>query len=138
MNIEERAAAAAELKATGKCNCTQSVVKVFEDKLPISVETLMKLTITCNYNVQAALFLAFGQIWATELRIRSRNIKQRGIKRFEIGTAVFHPFLGAPQLAGRYQLHGFGNLHGAFHAFDAQFDFFHGTSHRQHPLWRIL
>lgn len=44
MNIEERAAAAAELKATGKCNCTQSVVKVFEDKLPISVETLMKLT----------------------------------------------------------------------------------------------
>lgn len=31
MNIEERAAAAAELKATGKCNCTQSVVKVFED-----------------------------------------------------------------------------------------------------------
>ena len=44
MNIEARAAAAAELKATGKCNCTQSVVKVFEDKLPISVETLMKLT----------------------------------------------------------------------------------------------
>ena len=44
MNIEERAAAAAELKATGKCTCTQSVVKVFEDKLPISVETLMKLT----------------------------------------------------------------------------------------------
>ena len=28
MSIEERAAAAAELKATGKCNCTQSVVKV--------------------------------------------------------------------------------------------------------------
>ena len=35
MNVEERAAAAAELKATGKCNCTQAVVKVFEDKLPI-------------------------------------------------------------------------------------------------------
>lgn len=44
MSIEERAAAAAELKATGKCNCTQSVVKVFEDKLPIDDETLMKLT----------------------------------------------------------------------------------------------
>ena len=29
MNVEERAAVAAELKATGKCNCTQSVVKVF-------------------------------------------------------------------------------------------------------------
>lgn len=44
MSIEERAAVAAELKATGKCNCTQSVVKVFEDKLPIDDEMLMKLT----------------------------------------------------------------------------------------------
>lgn len=44
MNIEERAAVAAELKATGKCNCAQAVVKVFEDKLPIDDETLMKLT----------------------------------------------------------------------------------------------
>lgn len=44
MSIEERAAVAVELKATGKCNCTQSVVKVFKDKLPIDDETLMKLT----------------------------------------------------------------------------------------------
>lgn len=44
MSIEERAAVAAELKATGKCNCAQAVVKVFEDKLPIDDETLMKLT----------------------------------------------------------------------------------------------
>lgn len=44
MNIEERAAAAAELKATGKCNCAQAVVKVFENELPIDDETLMKLT----------------------------------------------------------------------------------------------
>lgn len=44
MNVEERAAAAAELKASGKCNCTQAVVKVFEDKPPIDEETLMKLT----------------------------------------------------------------------------------------------
>lgn len=43
MTIEERAAAAAELKATGKCNCTQSVLKVFADKLPVEEETLMKL-----------------------------------------------------------------------------------------------
>ena len=34
MTLTERAAAAAELKTTGQCNCTQSVVKVFEDKLP--------------------------------------------------------------------------------------------------------
>lgn len=34
-SIEERAAAAYELKATGKCNCSQSVVKVFQDKLPV-------------------------------------------------------------------------------------------------------
>lgn len=44
MSIEECAAVAAELKATGKCNCAQAVVKVFEDKLPIDEETLMKLT----------------------------------------------------------------------------------------------
>ncbi len=43
MTIKERAATAAELKATGKCNCTQSVLKVFEDKLPVEDETLMKL-----------------------------------------------------------------------------------------------
>ena len=43
MTIEERAAAAAELKAAGKCNCTQSVLKVFADKLPVEEETLMKL-----------------------------------------------------------------------------------------------
>lgn len=43
MTIEERAAQAAELKATGQCNCTQSVLKVFEDKLPVDAGTLMKL-----------------------------------------------------------------------------------------------
>ena len=31
-SIEERAAAAYELKATGKCNCSQSVVKVIKYK----------------------------------------------------------------------------------------------------------
>lgn len=44
MNIEERASVAAELKATEKCNCTQSVLKVFEDILPIDDETLMRLS----------------------------------------------------------------------------------------------
>ena len=43
-SIEERASAAYELKATGKYNCTQAVVKVFQDKLPIGEDTLMKLT----------------------------------------------------------------------------------------------
>ena len=43
MTIEERAAAAAELKATGTCNCTQSVLRVFADKLPVDEDTLMKL-----------------------------------------------------------------------------------------------
>lgn len=43
MTIEERATAAAELKAAGKCNCTQSVLKVFADKLPMDEDTLMKL-----------------------------------------------------------------------------------------------
>ena len=44
MTIEERAAKAADLKAAGVCNCSQAVVKVFEDKLPLDDETLMKLT----------------------------------------------------------------------------------------------
>ena len=43
MTMEERATAAAELKATGKCNCTQSVLKVFADKLPVEEDVLMKL-----------------------------------------------------------------------------------------------
>lgn len=43
MTMEERAAQAAELKATGQCNCTQSVLKVFEDRLPVDADTLMKL-----------------------------------------------------------------------------------------------
>ena len=41
-SIEERAAAAYELKATGKCNCSQSVVKVFQDKLPVGEATICK------------------------------------------------------------------------------------------------
>ena len=43
MTIEERAAAAAELKATGKCNCAQAVLKVLADKLPLDEDTLMQL-----------------------------------------------------------------------------------------------
>lgn len=44
MTLSERAAAAAELKATGACNCAQSVLKVFADKLPLDPDTMMKLT----------------------------------------------------------------------------------------------
>lgn len=44
MTIKERAAKAADLKAAGACNCSQAVVKVFEDKLSLDDETLMKLT----------------------------------------------------------------------------------------------
>ena len=44
MTIEERAELAANLKATGQCNCTQSVLKAFEDKFDISTEELMKLS----------------------------------------------------------------------------------------------
>ena len=54
-SIEERAAAAYELKATGKCNCSQSVVKVFQDKLPVGEDTLMKLTAGCMESTCGAL-----------------------------------------------------------------------------------
>ena len=43
MNIEERAAQAAAWKAAGQCNCTQAVMKAFEDKIPVDADTLMKL-----------------------------------------------------------------------------------------------
>ena len=43
MTMEERAELAAGLKATGQCNCTQSVLKAFGDKLPVDADTLMKL-----------------------------------------------------------------------------------------------
>lgn len=44
MNIQERADQAVKLKATGVCNCTQSVLKVFEDKIPMEEQDIMKLT----------------------------------------------------------------------------------------------
>ena len=44
MPIEERAELAAELKKSGKYNCTQSVVKVFENELPVEPDTLLQLT----------------------------------------------------------------------------------------------
>ena len=43
MNMEERAAQAAAWKAAGQCNCTQAVMKAFEDKIPVDADTLMKL-----------------------------------------------------------------------------------------------
>lgn len=44
MTIQERAEKAAELKASGQCNCTQAVLKVFEDVIPVNDETLMNIS----------------------------------------------------------------------------------------------
>ena len=44
MNIQERADQAAQLKAMGVCNCTQAVLKVFEDQISMKEEDIMKLT----------------------------------------------------------------------------------------------
>lgn len=44
MTNEQRIETAADLKASGKCNCTQAVLKVFEDKIPIDDEKLMQLS----------------------------------------------------------------------------------------------
>ncbi|MCR4822826.1 MAG: C-GCAxxG-C-C family protein, partial [Treponema sp.] len=43
MTIKERAEKGAQLKATGACNCTQAVVKAFQDKLNVDEESLMKI-----------------------------------------------------------------------------------------------
>lgn len=42
MTIQERATKGAELKASGSCNCTLSVLKAFEDKLNIDEKTLVR------------------------------------------------------------------------------------------------
>ena len=44
MTIEERAEKAANLKATGACNCCQAVVSVFADKVPLSEENLLAVS----------------------------------------------------------------------------------------------
>lgn len=44
MTIEERAAVAAEYRETGRLNCSQAVIRAFEDKLPVEPETLTQLT----------------------------------------------------------------------------------------------
>ena len=41
--IEERAERAATLKATGQCNCTHSVLSVFEDKINLDPAEVKKL-----------------------------------------------------------------------------------------------
>jgi len=43
MTNEERAEKASQLKATGTCNCCQAVLKVYEDKINIDSDSLMKL-----------------------------------------------------------------------------------------------
>ncbi|SFT60747.1 C_GCAxxG_C_C family probable redox protein [Lachnospiraceae bacterium XBD2001] len=44
MTMEDRAEFAAHLKASGQCNCTQSVLMAFEDKMEMSQEELSKLS----------------------------------------------------------------------------------------------
>ena len=72
MTLTERAAAAAELKTTGQCNCTQSVVKVFEDKLPVEGDTLRMLA--AGY---AAGILTEGRGTPAVARALVRSFEQR-------------------------------------------------------------
>ena len=77
MTIEERAAKAADLKAAGACNCSQAVVKVFEDKLPLDDETLMKLTAGYAAGMGCLESNLWGTHWSCDDRRnpdrRSRN-----------------------------------------------------------------
>lgn len=43
MTNEERALKASELKSTGKCNCCQAVLKIYEDKINVDDASLMTL-----------------------------------------------------------------------------------------------
>ena len=73
MTIEERAAKAADLKAAGACNCSQAVVKVFEDKLSLDDEINCRL---CSWNGMSGSNLR-GTHWSCDDRRnpdrRSRN-----------------------------------------------------------------
>ena len=78
MTIEERAAKAADLKAAGACNCSQAVVKVFEDKLSLDDETLMKLT--AGY--AAGMGYLRGTHWSCDDR-RSPDRRSRNASLFQ-------------------------------------------------------
>ena len=106
MNVEERAAVAAELKATGKCNCTQSVVKVFEDKLPIDDETLMKLTQLlrgvlrsteefCSLGEEIKLIENYLDIEKTrfEERLRVRIKIPKGLEKMRVPSLILQPLV---------------------------------------------
>ena len=80
MTLTERAAAAAELKTTGQCNCTQSVVKVFEDKLPVEGDTLRMLAAgyaagmgclesTCGALIGAVMVVVYNTLPQRLLRV---------------------------------------------------------------------
>ncbi|WP_149553779.1 C-GCAxxG-C-C family protein [Treponema pectinovorum] len=43
MDIQERAELAANLKKSGECNCTQAVLKVFKDEIPVDEKTLLAM-----------------------------------------------------------------------------------------------
>ena len=54
MTIEERADLAANLKATGQCNCTQSVLKVFEEKALLDIQRKWCLSSMIDVALQSA------------------------------------------------------------------------------------
>ncbi len=57
MTVEERANLAAELKASGQCNCCQAVLRALEDKLPMNSQT--------NYMLASGFAVGMGCMEAT-------------------------------------------------------------------------
>ena len=89
MTIEERAAAAAELKAAGRCNCTQAVLKAYEDQLPVDTGTLMKLAagyaggMGCMESTCGALIGAVMTAGALTNGVGTPRIARQLVERFE-------------------------------------------------------
>ena len=106
-SIEERAAAAYELKATGKCNCSQSVVKVFQDKLPVGEDTLMKLTagyaagMGCMESTCGALVGAVMVAGILTDGIATPRISKELLQKFEAkcGATICKDLKGIPVLS---------------------------------------
>lgn len=91
----------------------------------IGIVSAGQSTVTGNDNIQTPVGGSSGKIRTVNMLLRRRDIKQSRIECFKIRAAMLNPLLGAPQLAGRHQFHGLGDLHGALYAFDAQLDFLH-------------
>ena len=94
----------------------------------VGVVTACQTAVSCDKHIAAALPPTGGDVGNAGVVAAGHGRRYSGGGDAGVGLAVFHALLGAAQFGGRHKLHGLGDLHGAFHASDAQLDVFHGRS----------